>query len=117
MRFPLHTLRKMILVALAPALLALPGCYSYRLATHAQPSTDIQYAKKVHAASLFWGLVNKPQEIHTPNCDSLDVLGVSEVQIKTSFLNAVLTVATLGIYCPVTITWSCSKPCSQTDGI
>lgn len=117
MRFNIHTLRRLIVIAVTPALLGLPGCYSYRLATHAQPSTDIQYSKKVHASSLFWGLVNKPQEIHTPNCDSLDVLGVSEVQIRTSFGNAVLTVLTLGIYCPITVTWSCSKPCAQNDSL
>lgn len=117
MLFSTTPLRRNLLILLTPALLALPGCYSYRLATQAQPSTDLQYSKKVHAASLFWGLLKNPQEIHTPNCDSLKVLGVSEVEVKANFGNALLTVVTLGIYCPVTIRWTCSAPCMQTDSL
>jgi hypothetical protein len=109
--------RKLLITLLAPALLALPGCYSYRLATKAQPSTDQLKTTKIHTSSLFWGLVNKPQVIHTPNCDAMDVLGVSEVQIRTNLGYVLLTVATLGIYCPMTIYWKCSKPCLQTDSL
>lgn len=92
---------------------SLSGCYSYRLATHAQPSTDKVTIAKKHACSLFWGIINKPQVITTPSCDALGVTGVSEVNIKTNFGNALLTVVTLGIYCPVTVEWKCSKPCQQ----
>ncbi|MDI3319473.1 Bor/Iss family lipoprotein [Pinibacter soli] len=93
------------------------SCYSYRLATHAQSSTDDIYPnhKKVH--SMFWGLLNSPQVIQTPVCDSLHVLGVSEVRIKVGFGNALLTVFTLGIYCPATVYWKCSKPCPITDSL
>ena len=92
----------------------LSSCYSYRLATHSQPSTDRATIARVHACSLFWGIINKPQVITTPSCDALGATGVSEVSVKTSFGNAFLTVITLGIYCPVIIEWKCAKPCQQT---
>lgn len=95
--------------------LSMSSCYTYRVATHAQGATDnVPYNTK-HTYSLFWGLLNKPQEIHTPNCDALGVNGVSEVVVKTSFGNALLTVVTLGIYCPVKVEWKCAKPCQQTQ--
>lgn len=94
--------------------LLLSSCYSYRLATQAQPSTDITTAQSVRAYSLFWGIVNKPQVITTPTCDSLGVNGVAEVYVKNNFGNAFITVLTLGIYSPVRIEWKCSKPCAQT---
>ena len=109
--------KKLLVTLLAPALLALPGCYSYRLATKAQYSTDDLATSKVNTASLFWGLVNKPQVIQTPNCDAMDVLGVAEVQVRTNFGFVLLTVATLGISCPMTISWKCSKPCIQSDSL
>lgn len=92
----------------------LHGCYSYRLATQAQPSTDITAAQSVRTHSLFWGIINKPQVITTPTCDSLGVNGVAEVYVKNNFGNALVTVLTLGIYSPVRIEWKCSKPCTQT---
>ncbi len=97
--------------------LLLNSCYTYRLATHAQPSTDALTTTTIHAHSLFWGLINKPQVLQTPNCDKLGVNGVSEVTVKTSLGFALLTIATLGIYCPVNITWKCAKPCQQTEGL
>ena len=100
-----------ILAALLCTTLHGTGCYSYRLATQAQPSTDVGELQSRRATSLFWGLLNNPQVMHTPNCDSLGVLGVSEVGVKTTFGGALLTVVTLGIYHPVRIEWRCSKPC------
>ena len=67
--------------------------------------------------SLFWGLLNKPQVVMTPNCDALDVNGVSEVTVKTNVGYALITIVTLGIYCPVNISWKCAKPCQQTDSL
>src|ERR1700712_2488576 len=83
------------------------SCYTYRLATHAQPATDQLTTTTIHAYSLFWGILNKPQVLMTPNCDKLGVNGVAEVTIKTNFANAVLTIVTLGIYCPVKVSWKC----------
>lgn len=88
------------------------SCYTYQLATKAQASTDI-YHKPIYAYSLFWGLLNKPQIIRTPACDKLEAGGVAEVSIRTNFGFALLTVATLGIYCPVQVTYKCGKPVQQ----
>lgn len=98
-------------------ILCISSCYSYRIATHALPATDATPVNSVSAYSLFWGLLNKPQVISTPVCDSLGANGVSEVRVKTNFGNAVLTICTLGIYCPVKIEWKCAKPCAQTDSL
>jgi hypothetical protein len=97
--------------------LSFSSCYTYRLATHAQPATDELTTTTIHAHSLFWGLLNKPQVLQTPNCDKLGVNGVSEVTVKTNLGYALLTIATLGIYCPVNITWKCAKPCQQTESL
>ncbi|PSL49888.1 Bor protein [Chitinophaga niastensis] len=102
---------------LLACILCTSSCYSYRIATHAQPATDAAPVNRVRAYSLFWGLLNKPQVISTPVCDSLGVNGVAEVRVKTNFGNTVLTFCTLGIYCPVTIEWKCAKPCAQVDSL
>jgi len=95
----------------------LSSCYTYRLATHAQPSTDQLKTTTIYAYSLFWGLLNKPQVLQTPNCDAMGVNGVSEVTVKTNLGYALVTIVTLGIYCPVNISWKCAKPCQQTDSL
>src|SRR4051812_42627928 len=91
------------------------SCFTYRVATHAQGSTDNTPYNSKKACSLFWGLLNKPQVISTPTCDSLGVNGVSEVVVKTNFGNILVTIFTLGIYCPVRVQWKCAKPCQQSD--
>ena len=95
--------------------LSLSSCYTYKLATKAQPGGDQLKTTTVRASSLFWGLMNKPQVLHTPPCDALGIYGVSEVQMMTSFGNAFLTVATLGIYCPMKVVYKCSKTCPQSE--
>lgn len=102
---------------LIAGMLCVSSCYSYRVVTHALPSTDTSPLNSKRAYSLFWGLLNNPQVISTPVCDSLGVSGVSEVTVKTNFGNAVLTICTLGIYCPVRIEWKCAKPCAQVDSL
>jgi Bor protein len=87
------------------------SCYSYRVATHAQEGTETVATTTAH--SLFWGLVKKPKEIHTPICDSLEVNGMSEVVIKNNFGYSLITVATLGIWCPIKLEWKCAKPCKK----
>jgi len=89
------------------------SCYSYRIATQALPGTEVSQTKTVH--SFFWGLVQKPGEIHTPVCDSLGVNGVAEVTIKTNLGYSVITVVTLGIWSPMKVEWKCSKPCKKSD--
>ena len=97
---------------LAALVLLFDSCYSYRIATHAQAGTEFQ---STTAHSFFWGLVQKPSEIQTPICDSLGTNGVAVVQVKTNLGYAIITVATLGIWCPMKVQWKCSKPC-QVNG-
>jgi hypothetical protein len=97
-----------ISLLLSASVILFDSCYSYRVATHAQAGTEFQSKT---ANSFFWGLVQKPQEIQTPICDSLNTNGVAVVQVKTNLGYALITVATLGIWCPMKIEWKCSKPC------
>jgi hypothetical protein len=91
----------------------LTGCFSYRISTHAQAGTGM--SKTTTAHSFFWGLAQSPKNgITTPNCDSLDVNGMSVVKVKTNLGFALITVATLGIWSPVQVQWQCSKPCQQS---
>jgi hypothetical protein len=93
----------------------LSSCYAYRVATHAQAGSEP--SKVVTAHAFFWGLVQKPAQIHTPVCDSLQVNGMSEVTVKTNFGYALITVATLGIWSPVKLQWRCGKPCRKTGSL
>lgn len=112
---PLRTPRSVKIAGLAAMLISHSSCYTYRVATHAQASTDQLTTTTKHAYSLFWGLMNKPQVVMTPNCDDLGVGGISELTVKTNFGYALVTVATLGIYCPVIVSWKCAKPCNPTE--
>lgn len=98
--------------ALIATLFLFSSCYNYRLATKAQPGTEVN-SKTAH--SFFWGLARKPGLITTPLCDSINANGVSEVTVRTNLGYSLITVATLGIWCPVRIEWKCGKPC-QVNG-
>lgn len=110
-----HIVKKMSFVYVIPVALCCSGCFSYRLATHDQPGTI--HTESATANSYLWGLINKPAQIPTPICDSLEVNGVAEVTFKTNFGYALITVATLGIWCPVKVEWICSKPCQQIGNL
>src|SRR6201994_4765049 len=103
-------LRSCLMLAAIPLLLS--SCYSYRVSTHAQPGAEFN---SVTAHSFFWGLVQNPKEIATPICDSLNANGVALVQVKNNFGYSLITVLTLGIWCPMKIQWKCGKPC-QVSG-
>jgi len=98
-------------LALSTCLLLFSSCYTYRVATHAQPGTEFN-SRTAH--SFFWGLVQNPKEIATPICDSLNTNGVALVQVKSNFGYSLITVLTLGIWSPMRIEWKCSKPCQVT---
>ena len=106
-------MKKICTCLLFVAIWSCSSCFSYRITTHAQGSTDNIPANHKKAYSLFWGLINKPQVITTPVCDSMGVNGISEVVVKTNFGNTLITIFTLGIYCPVRVEWKCAKPCAQ----
>ena len=115
MKTQLFRFKKMAVVCCISATLFLSSCYTYRVTTEAGPGTEV--SKPVTAHALFWGLVQKPTEIHTPVCDSLGVNGMAEVTVKSNFGYSLITVATLGIWSPVQIQWKCSKPCKKTGEI
>ena len=98
-------------LSLLTCLLLFSSCYTYRVATHAQPGTEFN-SRTAH--SFFWGLVQNPKEIATPICDSLNTNGVALVQVKSNFGYSLITVLTLGIWSPMRIEWKCSKPCQVT---
>lgn len=100
------------LIVLPCMLLLLSSCYTYKVATQAQAGAEV--SKPITAHSFFWGLLQKPASISTPVCDSLGVNGLAEVTMKTNFGYSLLTVATLGIWCPMRVQWKCGKPCKKT---
>ena len=89
------------------------GCYQYRvLNTNNDPSTEYQQSVMW---SYAWGLVNKPKDLHVPNCGTSNA--IDEVLFKKKFSHTVLTLLTLGIVSPVEVKWRCHKPCQRVGGI
>jgi hypothetical protein len=107
-----HFCRRLFLQSLLIGSLFLSSCYSYRVGTQAQAGTETTV--RVTAHSFFWGLLKKPTEIHTPVCDSIGANGMAEVNVRTNLGYAFITVATLGIWCPIRLEWKCAKPCQKT---
>ncbi len=89
------------------------SCYSYRIGTYAQTGSEVQKTKPVTSNIFFWGLIKSPKEITAPLCDSLQVNGMAEVTMTTNFGYALITVATLGIWSPIKVTYKCGKPCKK----
>jgi hypothetical protein len=100
--------RKILL--LWPALLLCSSCYTTRVATLAQPGSEVQ-GKTVN--SFFWGIIQSPKRVNTPVCDSLGSNGLAEVTVKNNFGYSLITVVTLGIWSPTRIEWKCGKPCQK----
>jgi hypothetical protein len=106
---------------LAPGLilaLVLQSCYHYRVSsTNFDPGTEYQ-RKTVH--SYFWGAVQKRDngiDVVTANCDAVKINKIDEVRVTTNIGYALITVATLGIWCPMQIEWKCAKPCTTVGEI
>jgi Bor protein len=87
------------------------GCYSYRIATHAQGGTE---PIKVIGKSYAWGLLQNPPLIATPVCDSLESRGMSGIRVKKNFGRNLVTLITLGFYSAVEIEYQCGKPTPKT---
>jgi hypothetical protein len=80
--------------------ISLQSCYHYRiLSTVSDPATE--YQKKV-LWSYCWGLVDSPQQYVVPNCDRN---AIDEVRITTTLGYSLISIATIGIVCPVNIEW------------
>lgn len=94
------------------------GCYHYRIST-AKNDPSTTYVKKT-AHSFFWGLVQKREngiDVVAANCDSLQVNSLDEVRVTTNFGYSLITVATLGIWSPITVQWKCAKPATREGEI
>ena len=108
--FFIRTGKKLLIVLLVSSIL---GCYHYRVInTNNDPSTE--YQKKM-MWSYAWGLVNKPQDLHVPNCNNSNA--IDEVVYTKKFGHVVLSVVTLGILSPIEVKWKCHKPCQRVDSL
>jgi hypothetical protein len=96
--------------------LALPGCYSYHVYQVGgpdgrelgnQPSTEWQSATR-HA--LLWGVVR--QDVAVDNCQlgSGQRVGIEEVRVDTNLAYLLASVATLGVWVPLRLSWRCARP-------
>jgi len=101
------------LITLVIILFTTQSCYHYRVTTKDfDPSTG--YEKKT-VCSLFWGLAQK--DVRATNCEKLKLNSLDEVRVSTNLGYSIITVATLGIVCPMTIEWKCPKPCPREGEI
>lgn len=98
--------RTLVLVA---CLSMCQGCYHARINTAAYDPSTAYESTTVH--TMFWGLMQ--EDIVAANCDALKVKGLDEVRVTTNYGYALITVFTLGIWCPTQIEWKCSKPCQR----
>lgn len=78
------------------------GCYHYRVAPVASVPADDGHVVVRH--SLFWGLMQSRAE--APNCQGN---GSAEVVASSNLGFAFISVATLGIWMPMTLEWKCAK--------
>ena len=85
------------------AALALHGCAYHRVVV-AVPNPPDQTYHQVQSSALGWGAVERNSVAR--NCPT-NLL--SEVRVKTSLVQALGTVLTLGLWQPATIEYRCSK--------
>lgn len=98
-----------VLILLLTITTSTESCYHYRvLTTNSDPATE--YQKKT-LNSWMWGLVNSPKDFIVPNCKNNN--SIDEVVFNTNVGYSLLTIFTLGIYCPVEVKWKCHKPCAR----
>jgi len=103
--------RRLPVYFLIPFLFFNNGCYRYRvMAPDFDPATEYE-SQTMH--SLFWGLA-QTKALRPPNCAAGN--GLDEVRVTTNFGYALITVATLGIWCPMKVEWRCAKPCAPEPG-
>jgi hypothetical protein len=100
----MHTFTLRSISIVLTSCLLLSGCYSLRVTTNQpQAATDPQSSTEWF---FLWGLV-QPQ-VNATRCVSG---AVYEVKTSTNLGYALITVATLGIVCPINAEYTCAKPC------
>jgi len=84
----------------------LSSCSTVRIRTNAaQPAVRVCKACQGNLNRWLWGYVYNGEYL-VNNCTSE---ALQAVQVKTTFWQGLVTVVTLGVYCPVTVTWACAK--------
>ena len=104
--------KKCFLVICILFIITTESCYHYRVInTRNDPGTE--YRDTV-MRSYLWGLVNKPQNFHVPNCTDT-CAALDEVVFSKKFGQSLITIVTLGIVSPVKVEWKCHKPCQRIN--
>ena len=104
--------KKILLILCILFIITTESCYDYRVInTRNDPGTE--YRDTV-MRSYLWGLVNKPQNFHVPNCADT-CAALDEVVFSKKFGQSLITVITLGIVSPVEVKWKCHKPCQRVN--
>ena len=81
------------------------SCSKYTVTTSQKNPADIVY-KKYHAASYFWGIINKPPTVMDTTCGKG---GLSEVKVTSNLGYSIIHVVTLGIVHLIKIECKCQK--------
>lgn len=92
--------------------LAVSGCSSTRLVTIPDCADAVNIRKDTTVHHYFWGLI-KAADID-PSCDRR-YNHLNMVTVKTKAKNTLITVFTLGIVIPQTLSWCCA-PYNPTPG-
>ena len=88
--------------ALIVLILFIQGCYGYRIVV--PESTPVADSGKKTVHSLFWGLLNDPQQIVAEECVSNSI---HEVKVSTNIGYIILSAVTIGIWMPLDVEWKC----------
>jgi Bor protein len=94
-----------------PLLLVLQGCAYHRLVV-SQPNPPDQRYHPVNSTALAWGAVEQ-QSVASQCPTNL----LSEVRVRTSFVDALGTVLSLGLWQPARMEYRCSKLPTQSGTI
>ena len=101
-----------LVLSLLFIVIIIQSCYHYRVInTRNDPGTE--YRDTV-MRSYLWGLVNKPQNFHVPNCTDT-CAAMDEIVFSKKFGQSLITIVTLGIVSPVEVKWKCHKPCQRVN--
>ncbi|MFZ4381047.1 MAG: hypothetical protein ACOYO0_03650 [Sandarakinorhabdus sp.] len=92
-----------LLLALAVSA-SLSGC-AYHSLTVPEPNRGDQFLHPVDSNAIAWGAIEDPKK--ADKCAGTN--SISDVQVRTSFLQSLATVLTLGFWQPSHIRYRCGK--------
>ena len=103
---PKHRLH-ILLFLLTLTLISESGCVVAIRTGAAQSDTEESATEPATINRFFWGaLWNTKFLVPDSTCPSQ---GMQTVRFKTTFWESAVTIVTLGIYCPIDVTWACIK--------